>query len=199
MHFSAVVLAAGASSRMPGNNKLLLPLAGKSVIAHTVDNLLQARVTEIIVVLGFDADKIQAALRDRNVRFVMNPDYAQGMSASIIAGIRAMSPEAEALFICLGDLPLVTAPDFDRLITAFQQAPQKAIAVPVFQSQRGNPVIFDVCHKSEMLALRGDVGCKTILAQHPQQVLEVEMAHDHILRDVDTPEAYRAILEQLQF
>jgi molybdenum cofactor cytidylyltransferase len=192
---SAIVLAAGQSARMPGHNKLLLPLAGKTIIAHSVDNLRASRVSELIVVLGFEADKIQTALAGRNIRFITNPNYARGLSTSIIAGIKAVSENTQAILISLGDLPLIKTSEINRLVSAFESTPPATIAVPVFQGRRGNPVIFDVCYKPEILALRGDAGGKSILARYPQHVLEVEMENDYVLRDIDTPEAYYAIKE----
>jgi molybdenum cofactor cytidylyltransferase len=193
MNISAVVLAAGMSSRMHGRNKLLMPWAGKTVIAYAVENLMQARVQQVVVVLGFAADKIQAEIRESEVCFVMNQDYAQGMSTSIVAGVQAVSENAQAILISLGDMPLVNASDLNRLISAFEDAHGATIALPVFKGRPGNPVIFNVCHKDEMLKLRGDVGCKSILSCHPQQVLEVEMENAHILCDVDTVEAYEVL------
>ncbi|MGH7493381.1 MAG: nucleotidyltransferase family protein [bacterium] len=193
MNIAAIILAAGTSSRMPGRNKLLLPWSGKTVIECTVDSLLQSSVHEIIVVLGFEAEKIRAAMRERKVSFVTNPDYAQGMSTSIVAGVMTVSNEAQGILISLGDLPLVTASDLGLLISAFEQAPRATIVVPVFQGQRGNPVIFHARHKAEMLELRGDIGCKSLLTRHSRRVVEVEMANDHVVRDLDTPEAFAAL------
>ncbi len=196
MNTSALVLAAGASSRMPGRNKLLLPLGQMTVIEHTVDKLLQSRVAEIIAVLGFEAERVQARLRGRKVKFVINRDYAQGMSTSILAGVNAIAENAQAVMIALGDMPLIEVSQLNRLISAWERESEAAIAVPVFQGRRGNPVIFDICYKPEMLALRGDAGGKAILARYPQRVVAVEMENDHVLRDVDTPEAYEALRPQ---
>jgi molybdenum cofactor cytidylyltransferase len=130
------------------------------------------------------------------LRFVYNPDYRQGMAGSIHAGLAALSPQAEAVMISLADLPLIQPMELNRLISAFANRKDKSIAVPTFSGQRGNPVIFDLRYKPEMLALRGDVGCKAILLRHPAAVLEVEMPAASILEDVDAPEAYSRLLAQ---
>src|SRR5262245_19540895 len=75
MNTAAIILAAGVSSRMPGRNKLLLSWSGKTIIEQTIDNLRQSAVQELIVILGFEAEKIQAAIRERQIRCVLNPDY----------------------------------------------------------------------------------------------------------------------------
>lgn len=196
---SALVLAAGASQRMPGRNKLLLPLAGKTVIAHTVDHLLQSKAGEVIVVLGHEAEAVQRALSGREVAFTTNPNFSQGLSTSIIAGLQAASKSAQGFLISLADQPLVTFAELNLLIQCFVYAGRRSIVAPVYQGRRGNPIIFDRCHLPEMLAISGDTGCKAILAQHPQRVLDVEMQTDHVLRDVDTVEAYEAVRALLKY
>lgn len=193
MNVSALVLAAGISQRMPGSNKLLLPLRGKTIVAHTVDHLLAAEIAEVLVVVGHQAELVQGALSGRAVNFVFNPDYAGGLSTSIAAGVRAASTAAQAFLISLADVPLVTAAEVNLLLQSFTRRRDCSIAVPVHAGRRGHPVVFARVHERELLALTGDAGGRTILAAHSQAVLEVEMPADHILCDVDTPAAYELV------
>ena len=197
MFISALVMAAGASARMQSEHKLLLPWRGKPLLAHAIDHLLQAQVAEIVVVLGHGAARVQAALKERPVRFVLNAHYADGLSTSITAGVASVSTHAEAVLICLGDLPLVTASEIDHLIKRFLAATHATIAVPTYKGRRGHPVLFDIRHRAAMLQLSGDAGCKTIIKQHGHEMLEVEMPSDHVLRDVDTIEAYEELVRVL--
>ena len=190
---SALVLAAGESKRMGGKHKLLLPLAGKTMIACTIDAILQTNIAEVVVVLGYEAEAIKKILGVRPLKMVHNLDYPQGMASSIHAGLAALSPAATAVMICLADQPLIQPAELNLLLAAFLQTPGKTIAVPTFQNQRGNPVIFDLSYRDEMLALKGDIGGKAILARHPEAVLEVEMPTGNVLEDADTPEAYARI------
>lgn len=194
----ALVLAAGESKRMAGQHKLLLPFAGKTIVECTVDAILQAHVDEVIVVLGHAAEKVRGVLLHRPVQFVHNPAYQSGMASSIHAGLTTISSEADAVMISLADLPLVQSSELNLLISSFLSAKEKTIAVPTFAGQRGNPVIFDLRYQPEMLALRGDVGCKSILARHPEAVLEVEMPTSSILEDLDTVEAYERLIKAKQ-
>lgn len=194
MNITALVLAAGQSSRTPGRHKLLLRLNHKPIIAHVVDNLLQAGLAEVIVVVGYEAKKVQTVLAPRSVRFVRNPDYARGLSTSIKAGLAAIAPQTQALLLALGDMPLVDTNDITRLTRNFARAQHASIAVPVFEGRRGNPVLFDIRHRSAMLQLTGDTGCKAIIQQNAREVLEVEMPNDHVLRDVDTLETYEELI-----
>ncbi|MDZ7344126.1 MAG: nucleotidyltransferase family protein [candidate division KSB1 bacterium] len=191
---SALVLAAGESKRLAGQNKLLLPFGGKTIIECTVDALLQADIDEVIVVLGHAAEAVRKALGERPIRAVYNPNYPKGMASSIQAGLAALSPTSQAVMIFLADLPLIQPAELNHLIAAHAQAKGKTITVPAFRGQRGNPVIFDLCYRAELLALQGDIGGKSILASHPQAVLEVEMSTASILEDIDTLEAYKRLL-----
>src|SRR5262245_42699694 len=105
---------------MRGRNKLLLPLGEKTMIERTVDTLLQSRVNEVIVTVGFEAEQIQARLRGRNVKLVVNHDYAQGMSTSILAGVNAIADDAQAVMIALGDMPLIAVSQLNHLVSAFE-------------------------------------------------------------------------------
>lgn len=190
---SVLVLAAGESKRMTGQHKLLLPFSGKTIIETSVDTILQARIDAVIVVLGHEAERVREVLQHRPAQFIYNSSYQSGMASSIHVGLRALAPEAGAVMISLADLPLVQAAELNILISSFLSNKEKTIAVPTFAGQRGNPVIFDLCHRPEMLALHGDVGCKSILARHPEAVLEVEMPTTSVLEDVDTMEAYNRL------
>lgn len=194
---SAIVLAAGMSTRMGAENKLLLPFRGTTLIGNMVDVVTGARVGETLVVLGHEAERVRAALAGKPVTFVDNLDYAEGMGSSVQAGVRAVSPQATGIMVCLTDLPLIESAELDRLIAAFEAGQAgKSIAVPSHQGQRGNPVLFSARFRDEVLSTRGPVaGCRGIVKKYPDQVLEVEMAHDHILRDIDTIEDYRRLVD----
>lgn len=190
LKISALVLAAGESKRMGGRNKLLLPLAGQTMIECVVESIGASLVDEVVVVLGHEAEIVQRVLSRKKLRFVFNPNYRQGMASSIHAGLAQLSPEAQAVLIALADQPLIAAAEIDFIINAFSRATDKTIGVPTFNGQRGHPVLFDLQHRSEMLALQGDVGCKSILARHSETVLEIPLPTRNILEDADTPEAY---------
>ncbi len=187
---SAIVLAAGESKRMAGRNKLLLPLEEKTIVECAVDAILEARVDDVIVVLGHEAAAIQKVLQKRALRFIFNSNFRGGMASSIQAGVAALAPSAQTVMIALADQPLITTAEINFLIAEFARATEKSIGVPTFNGQRGNPVLFDLRYREELLALQGEVGGKSILARHPEAVLEVALPAGNILVDADTPEAY---------
>ena len=191
---AAVVLAAGRSSRMAPHHKLLIPdRTGTPMLARTVDHVLGSRARPVIVVTGHRADAIQAALPGRPLRFVHAPDHADGLSASLRAGIAAVPEEAAAAIVCLGDMPDVDAETLDRLIAAYDPVEGRLIAVPTANGALGNPVLWDRRFFPDLLALTGDRGARALLSLHAESIAEVECG-DAVLRDYDTfdalPEEY---------
>ena len=158
----AVVLAAGLLTRTGEHNKLLLPLAGKPLIAHAVEAALDSLACTVHVVTGHQSDELAAALNDYTVNFVHNPNYAEGMSRSIKSGIRALPTDLDGVVLCLGDMPLVVSTHLDLLINNF--AGDVACA-PYYKGRRGHPVLFPRSMFSDLLQLSGDVGARMLLEQ----------------------------------
>lgn len=186
---AALVLAAGLSARM-GSNKLLADFHGRALIRATVESIAADSIT---VVTGHDSDKIAAALAGLPVEIVPNPDFAQGLSTSIKCGLAALPPDTDAVLVCLGDMPLVDKDMQRRLIAAFSPADQRSICVPVWQGQRGNPVLWGPAHFESMKALGGDQGARALMSQFADEVVEVEATSEAVLLDADTQEALAAL------
>ena len=192
---AALILAAGMSKRMAPQNKLLTILPnGKAMIAETVDRILASAASPVIVVVGHQEEQIRAALAGKNVRFVDANDYADGMAASLRAGVAALSDGIGAVLICLGDMPLVDKSSLDRIISAFNPAEGREIILPVFDGQRGNPVLWGQRFFNELRSLSGDAGARQILHKYMECVSEVSAASDAVLRDFDTPESVKSLI-----
>jgi molybdenum cofactor cytidylyltransferase len=185
---STILLAAGESKRM-GQPKQLMPLGQSTILEQTIDNLLNSMVSETIVVLGYKAEEVKKAVADKPVKIAINSYYQHGMSTSIIAGLYMVDTGARAVIIALGDQPFVDSQTINRLIEAFADN-EKGIAVPVYQGRRGNPVIFDIRYKDELLRLKGDIGGRGIIKQHPDDVLEVVVDCKGVCVDIDTMDSY---------
>ena len=184
-----IVLAAGRSSRMAPQHKLLVTdRAGKPMVARVVDNLLAAPGRPLIVVLGHRQDEVRAALGGRPVTLVEAPDWDAGLSASLRAGIAAAPAEARAAIVCLGDMPLVTARTIERLMAAYDPDEGRLIVAPTWQGELGNPVLWDRRFFPEMMALTGDRGARSLMERHAEHLTTVAMDDDAVLRDVDTTE-----------
>jgi molybdenum cofactor cytidylyltransferase len=185
---TAIVLAAGLSSRM-GSNKLLADFSGSPLIRRTVEAVLAAVAENVIAVTGHDADKVSAALGRLPVEIVHNADYAHGLSASLKRGLEAVTPETDAVLVCLGDMPLVDKETVRRMVAAFSPADHRTICVPLYRGQRGHPVLWGSMHFAAMAALAGDRGARALMEQFAGEVVEIEASSDGVLMDADTPEA----------
>ncbi len=197
---AAIVLAAGSSRRMGGRNKLLLPFGGRPLVRHVVTTILASRADPVLVVLGHEAEAVRAALAELPVTFVYNPRHAEGMTTSIQAGVAAAPADVLGYMICLSDLPLIEAAEYDRLINAFREAHARdpaCIVVPEFEGRRGNPVLFAAHYRAAILAEERLTGCRGLVQRHPEHVVRVPMPTDHILQDIDTPKAFAALTERV--
>lgn len=190
---AAIILAAGRSSRMAPANKLLTEIDGRKMVERAVDAALASQARPVVVVTGHEAARVRDALGGRDVAVIENPDFAEGLAASIRAGLSALSPDIDGAVFVLADMPRVTAAHIDRLIAAFNPVEGRAICVPTYRTKRGNPVLWAARFFPEMRALTGDAGARVLLGQHADQVCEVEMPDDGVLIDVDTPEALAAM------
>ncbi len=185
---AALILAAGLSRRMGARNKLLEEVDGKAMIVSVVDALLASRARPVIVVLGHEAGRVRTALEDHPVAFVDNPDFARGLSTSLRSGIEALPVDADAVVVCLGDMPRISPAHIDSLIDAFAPADGRAICVPTVAGKRGNPVLWGRRFFDEMRTVEGDIGAREIIRRHADVVHAVAVDDEAILIDIDNPE-----------
>ena len=189
---AAVVLAAGRSSRLPGN-KLLQSLGGKPVVRYAVEAALSSCASSVVVVTGHDQAKVAAALADLSVEIVNSNAYSDGLSASLKCGLSQVPTASDGALILLGDMPLVTASLLDRLIEQFAPSAGREICVPLSKGRRGNPVLWSRRFFAELMTIAGDKGGKHLMRLHEQAVAELEVMDDGVLIDIDTPDDLRRL------
>jgi molybdenum cofactor cytidylyltransferase len=173
----------------PHNKLLIADKAGKPMVARVIDNVLSSKARPILVVTGHQAEQVEHAIGGRPVRLVHAQDYADGLSASLKAGIAAVPPECAAAIICLGDMPLVTGRMIDRLISLYDADEGRLIVLPTYRGKQGNPMLWDKRFFPEILQISGDSGARFLIGKHAEAVAEAEMADDAVLRDFDTTES----------
>jgi molybdenum cofactor cytidylyltransferase len=195
---AALILAAGRSTRMGGPNKLLADIGGRSLVRIAAEEALASRARPVIVVTGHQRDKIEAALAGLQVQFVHNPDFADGLSTSLKAGLAAVPPDVDGAVVCLGDMPQVRADLIDRLIAAFDPERGALVVVPTIGGKRGNPVVWSRRFFAELIALDGDVGARHLIGRYAEAVTEVPLTDTAALIDVDTPEALLKVRAELE-
>ncbi len=190
---SALLLAAGSSSRMRGADKLLEPVAGAPLLRRAAEALLASRADEVVVVLRPGDEARRAALSGLGLRIVENPAAAEGMGASIRAGMAALAPEAEAALVALADMPEIGAKEIDSLLAAFDpEEGREIVRAASAAGEPGNPVLFGRRFFEALRGLEGDEGARAILAAHPESVRLLPLRGVAARTDLDTPEEWEA-------
>ena len=165
---SAILLVAGQSKRMNGENKLTKEIQGAPLIKHSVKNILASSINELIIVLGHQKETIEKLInKNKKIKFVFNKDFESGIASSIKTGLNNLSEKTEAFFICLGDMPMVNPNIYNQLIKSINK---KEIIVPTYKGQQGNPVLFAKSMKEKIINISGDVGAKKILEQYDEKI-----------------------------
>ena len=183
----AVILAAGSGSRF-GGGKLTAAWDAGVLLEGALAAAFAAPVRSVTVVIGADADAVAAAARgfDPRTLVVHAPDHAEGMAASLRAGIASLPHDADGAFVFLGDMPRVPTEVLGRLARALIDG--ALAAAPVYQGRRGNPVLLDRTLFPQLLSLTGDAGARGVLQGLGDQLALVESPDDGVLFDVDRPE-----------
>ena len=189
MHISGIVLAAGLSKRM-GRSKMLLEWGDEMVIEHVVGVLSDAGVLEIVVVTGRDEHLLISTLKEKPVTCVFNPRYREdAMIYSLQRGISALSEQADATFVVLGDQPQLQMDIVKQLIQVYE-ATDAELIVPSFQMHRGHPWIVRHTLWNEILRLTPPFTLREFLNDHSEQIHYVSVNSESILSDLDTPDDY---------
>ena len=184
-----IILAAGEGKRM-GKVKLTLPLGNKKLIEWVLRAVKLTPLDKYFLVVRPEDKEIIRTGEKWGAEIVFNPECKSGMSSSIQKALSLIPSEGvEGFFLILGDQPLITSRIINKLIKSF--SPDKGeIVVPYFKNKRGNPVLFDICWKDELMAVTGDVGGRVLIKVHPEKVKRVNISDETILLDIDREEDY---------
>ena len=181
---SAILLAAGQSKRMGGENKLTKKINGIPLVKHSIKNILSSSVNELIVVIGYQREIIEKLIdKNEKIKIIFNKDFESGMASSIKTGLDNLSEKSEAFFICLGDMPMVSHDIYNQLI---KSKDNKEIIVPTYKGQQGNPVLFDKSMKETVMNITGDVGAKKILELNKDKIFNLEINDQNITKGFNT-------------
>jgi len=184
-----IILAAGEGKRM-GKVKLTLPLGDRQLIEWVLQAVKLTPLDKYFLVVRPEDKDIIKIGKAWGAEIVLNPDFRKGMSTSIKkALLKINTQEAEGFFLILGDQPLITSKIINKLIKSFSSG-KREIVVPYFKDKRGNPVLFDICWKDELMAVTGDVGGRVLIKAHPEKVKRVNVSDETILFDIDQEKDY---------
>jgi len=190
MKLAATILAAGKSVRMGNKNKLLLLIKKKPLIEIVCENVMKARLDQIILVTGYQAKKILKVIPKQINEVVHNHNWDKGMMTSIITGISNLKNNIDGNIIILGDMPLISTNTIVKLKDEFKDSGGKSIVFPIYQNKQGNPVVFPKTYFTEILKYQGDNGCKNILNKYKNNSLGIRLESEEVLVDCDTEDDY---------
>ena len=189
---SLIVLAAGKSSRF-GSNKLLSETNGEAMIQRVVKTSLASRASEVVVVVGFEEDKVRRALQSHECRIVSNPEFEKGQASSVMAGVKSVNKHANAVMILPGDVAFIKAEQIDKVIDEYS-LDHSSIVVASYRGRMGHPILFDHALFDEMLKItEEEAGLKEVVNRHRSEIRRVEVESREVLLDVDLPNDLRSL------
>jgi molybdenum cofactor cytidylyltransferase len=189
---SALLLAAGSSSRM-GQTKQLLQLGEKPVVRHCADALVAARIPEIVVVISAADHEVRQALSGLPVTFVVNVSPGSDMAESVRTGLTAVGSPS-GILVCLSDHPLVRPETIEALATEHLNIPDKII-IPSYNGRRGHPSLFP---KRILQDLHPGVTLRDIIRKEPHMTETIDTGDEGVVLDMDTPEEFHYIVETMR-
>jgi molybdenum cofactor cytidylyltransferase len=185
---AAIVLAAGGSTRFGADNKLLARLPdGRAVVRCVVDALIAGGIADVVVVTGYEAERIAETLAGLPVRFVENNEWQTGMGSSIAAGAQALSEEVAGAFVVPGDMPYLSADLLRNLVAAFDARDRPFVVYPALaDGAQRNPVLWPRSFFPQLSALSGPKGAKALLQSLGDRCIAVRVHDAMQLADIDT-------------
>lgn len=192
---SLIVLAAGLSTRF-GRNKLLEKIYDYPLIGRVVKSAVSSKCDEVVIVLGYEAQKIKDALKNFNCKFVFNEDYKKGQSSSVKTGVSAVMSYAEAVMVLPGDVALITPTPINMVIEEYKKY-RSPIVVASYKGRSGHPILFDKSLFKDIMEINEEtMGLKAVVNRHRQLIRKVEVGSDEVLIDIDSEEDFKKIVSE---
>ena len=187
-----VILAAGNSTRMGKDNKLLRNVGDASLVRNTAVEMLNSDVDSCSIVLGYQSDKVAEVIKDLNISLILNPLWQEGQASSLKAALNTLDDTYSDLLIMLGDLPGVKSRHINTIIEEhlLTNNRRSKITIPSFNGKKGNPVIWGRSFFPDLSNLEGDVGGRALFNHHPAAINLLDMDDPAVVTDTDTPEDF---------
>ena len=183
---SAIVLAAGQSKRMGGDNKLIKKYNKKYLINHIIGTLIKSKVNKIIVVLGFQKIKVRKiTVKNKKINFVFNKNYKSGMASSIKTGLKRILKKNIGFLVVQADMPLISKKIINSLCYAIENN-NKEIVVPIYKINMGNPIGFKSSMTKILNKTKGDSGAKKMINRNKKNLSLIKVNSKSIFKDFNT-------------
>jgi len=189
---TGLILAAGGSRRL-GEPKQLLPYGSGTLLDHTLATARASGFDQLIVALGGNSADVRRRVNLSGADAVENPDFGEGCSSSIAAGLRAIDPRSELMVLMLGDQPGVTPATVRALIAGCEE--ETVVAACLYDDGRGHPLAFGRTLFGELRGLHGDKAVWKLMDRRAEEVVDVRIP-GRIPADIDTRADYEAVLAE---
>ena len=196
-----VILAAGNSTRMGKDNKLLRNVGEASLIRNTVVEMLKSDLDSCSIVLGYQSDKVAEVIKDLNINLILNPLWQEGQASSLKAALNTLDDTYSDLLIMLGDMPGVKTRHINKVIEEHLLANNRKskITIPSFNGRKGNPVIWGRSFFPDLSNIEGDLGGRALFSQHPAAINLLDVDDSAFVTDADTPEDFKKFLSNSNY
>jgi len=195
-NISAIILAAGFSSRMKGF-KPLLRIGEKTFAEHAIALFKRAGLGDIVTVVGYLSEKLIPVVKAASSCYVINDNYHDGMYSSIQTGVNALKHSCDAFFLLPVDIPLGLPTTIRQLSNAFCKNSLSMVCYPQFQSRRGHPPLINSKLIDEILSYSGQGGLREFLRRHENLAISIPVEDPFIRLDADTPKDLLLLKEMI--
>ncbi len=193
-----VILAAGLAARM-GQQKLLLPLGGKLLLAHVLATVVELRLDSVVAVIGEPQKQLANLCQEYCIPSIHNPNRLSGQATSVKLGLSHMADDVDGILFLLGDQPLVPLVLLQVMVKSFaRETDNNKIVVPVYKGEYRSPVLFGANWRQDLAELTGDQGGRSVVKQYPEHVATVEWTDEQAFWDADTWEDYQCLVRYLR-
>ena len=197
---AGIILAAGASTRF-GRPKQLLRLKDRYLIEWVLDAALDSKLNQVVVVLGHAHEKILQALDQKlqhaKIHIEINPEFKEGQSASLRAGLLNVKDDFAAVMFLLADQPMLNSEIINSLLESFWGS-NKDICVPTYKGRRQNPTLFRHRLYNQIMDVKGDIGARQVIEKNPDHVMSVEIDNPLCFLDIDTHQDFEILNQRLE-
>ena len=182
---SAILLAAGQSKRLKGENKLIRKFKNKPLINHAINSLIKSKISKIIVVVGHENRKIKKIIKkNKKIIFILNKKYKSGISSSIKVGLKKISKKNKGFIVVQSDMPFIKSSDINKICNSIKKRKFLVHALK-FKNKIGNPIGFDILLMKKFKKIKGDIGAKFMVNRLEKRTNFIKVSSGKVFRDFD--------------
>ncbi len=181
----AILLAAGQSKRLKGENKLIRKFKNKPLINHAINSLIKSKISKIIIVVGHQSKEIKKIIKNnKKIIFILNKKYKSGISSSIKLGLNKISKKSKGFLIVQSVMPFIKSSDINKICDSIKKRKFLVHALK-FKNKIGNPIGFDISVVKKFIKIKGDIGAKFMVKRLKKRTNFIKVSSSKIFKDFD--------------